>query len=128
MTAEQRWALVHRARPFTENELRKHHWTWRAARTREWREAFYVLAKEEKVPHLERVRIAVTHYFTTNVPDAAACMPAAKAGIDGLVDAGVLDDDGPEHVIATSFGVVRMPNVWKKPGVTAALGIVLEAA
>jgi hypothetical protein len=30
--------------------------------------------------------------------DAAACVVAAKAGIDGIVDCGVLQDDSPQYV------------------------------
>ena len=32
-----------------------------------------------------------------------AVVAAYKAGLDGLVDAGVLPDDGPEHVTAVTF-------------------------
>jgi hypothetical protein len=36
-------------------------------------------------------------------PDTAACYPAVKAAIDGLVDAGVIPDDDPEHVVEIRF-------------------------
>ena len=35
--------------------------------------------------------------------DVAACVPAVKAAIDGLVDAGVLIDDAPQHLKAIVF-------------------------
>jgi hypothetical protein len=35
--------------------------------------------------------------------DVAACVPAVKAAIDGLVDAGVFLDDSPAHVTAVVF-------------------------
>jgi hypothetical protein len=126
-TTTRRWAMVHHERPFTENELRKHHWSWRAARTKEWREVFFWLAKEQHVPHLEQARAVVTHYVGNgHWPDTAACLPAAKAGIDGLVDAGMLDDDDPAHLVGIKFDVITMPLLWKKSGVSGALGIVIE--
>lgn len=36
-------------------------------------------------------------------PDVAACYPAVKAAIDGLVDAGVLDDDDDRFLLAVTF-------------------------
>ena len=35
--------------------------------------------------------------------DVAACVPAVKAAIDGLVDAKVLIDDAPQHLKAIVF-------------------------
>jgi hypothetical protein len=30
--------------------------------------------------------------------DVGGCLPAVKAAVDGLVDAGVMSDDGPDQV------------------------------
>lgn len=35
--------------------------------------------------------------------DTAACFPSAKAAIDGLIDAGVIDDDTPDIVPSITF-------------------------
>ena len=35
--------------------------------------------------------------------DVAACNPAVKAGIDGLVDAGIIVDDSPEYLKSIKF-------------------------
>jgi hypothetical protein len=35
--------------------------------------------------------------------DTAACNPAVKAAIDGLVDGGLMKDDTPEHLVGVLF-------------------------
>ncbi len=45
--------------------------------------------------------------------DVGACFPAAKAAIDGLVGAGVIPDDTPDHVITLTF---RAPVVGQGDG------------
>lgn len=35
--------------------------------------------------------------------DVAACYPSVKAAIDGIVDAGVLDDDDDTHLLSVTF-------------------------
>jgi hypothetical protein len=35
--------------------------------------------------------------------DVASCNPAAKAAIDGIVDAKILEDDSPEFLKAITF-------------------------
>jgi len=93
------WQLVHLARPGTLNAERASHWSKRATSTAEWRASFWLLAREQKVPHLERISIDVhVESRTRRLPDPGACWPAVKAGVDGLVDAHVLDDDTGAHV------------------------------
>ena len=72
---------------------------------RQWREAFLVLAKQQRIPRLDRVTIAVTPHLGNRrgLQDVAGCHPAAKAAIDGLVDAGVLSGDGPDVVTQLCF-------------------------
>jgi len=124
LTPYRRFALVRYARPMMQND--RTHWAVKAGETADWRFYFKIIAKEAKIPHLERVRIEVNHYRTRGRwPDVAGCAPAAKAAIDGIVDAGVLDDDDPTHVIDVTYNVLQMPPNWKKPGVTSALQIVI---
>lgn len=74
--------------------------------TRRWRERASVQAKNQKLPSLQVpvVVLAVPHHKDKRSPqDTAACVPAVKAVIDGLVDAGVLPGDGPLEVARVIF-------------------------
>jgi crossover junction endodeoxyribonuclease RusA len=92
-------------RPLTTNKVANlHRRTW-AKHTEETRGRWHLLALEANVPHLNACRITVTplHANRTSPQDVAACAPEAKAAIDGLVDAGILDDDDPTHVLLVTF-------------------------
>lgn len=99
------WCLWHEARSWTVNQERaQKHWKQRSGPTKEWRDAFYTLAKQERIPHLDRARIIVVqHRADRRRIDLGACFPAVKAAIDGITDAGVLDDDDSEHMIELTF-------------------------
>lgn len=99
------WCLWYEVPPWNMNQERSQkHWTQRAKRTKEWREAFYVLAKQARIPHLDRIRVvAVQHRKNRRKIDVGACFPAVKAAIDGITDAGVLDDDDSRHLIELTF-------------------------
>ena len=59
-----------------------------------------MLAEEQNTPTLGPCRIIVTPYLQRRpTQDVGACAPAAKAAIDGLVDAGLWPDDTPTHVV-----------------------------
>jgi hypothetical protein len=62
-------------------------------------------ARELRAPRLDACAIYVTpHHLDNRSPqDAGACAPAAKAIVDGLQDAGVLDDDSPEYVHSITY-------------------------
>lgn len=80
------------------------HYQGRAALAREWRQAFFWLAKANKVVAYEKAVVIVQPYYVKGPrQDVDACSPAAKAAIDGLVDAGVLITDGPNHVIEIRY-------------------------
>lgn len=100
------WILVDdRGRPLTVNGARTfHHHKW-AAVNRENRGYWWALALHHQVPRLEvaRVVIAPLHRNHASPQDVAACAPAAKAAIDGLVDAGVLPNDDPVHLRSVTF-------------------------
>lgn len=101
----RRWRLEHRARPWTTNAERRMHHHERAALVAEWRQAFAVLARAERIPRLERVVVVGMQVLASrrSRPDVGACLPAVKAAVDGLVDAGVLVDDDPDHVVELRF-------------------------
>lgn len=81
-----------------------HHYK-RAALVKEWREAFFYLAKEAQIPALKAVEIFVTPVLTPRgrTQDIGACYPAYKAAQDGCIDAGVLPDDSPRYVRKVTF-------------------------
>jgi len=92
-------------RPLTVNEARRLHPFARAARDKEYRTFFAVAARAAGWPHLDRVTVTFTplHKDRRSPQDVAGCAPASKGALDGLVDAGVLDDDGPAFVRAVIF-------------------------
>ena len=91
-------------RPWTLNSERRMHRYERAAAAREWRTAFAVLARANRTPTFARAVVIVQpHRAKGPKQDADACHPAAKAAIDGLVDAGVLKSDGPDHVVEIRY-------------------------
>lgn len=75
----------------------------RAKLTKEWREKFAELA--EGLPRFDAVAVTVQPELRnrSGEPDTGACIGAAKAAIDGLVDAGVLAEDGPKVVRRLTF-------------------------
>lgn len=76
------------------------HFQVRATRTRAWRETAWVYAKVNRLPRLEKARIVVTYGFPNRRRrDVGNLYPTSKAIVDGLVDAGVLDDDDDTHLI-----------------------------
>lgn len=99
-----RVALTLHKRPWTFNQERAGNRFARAKLTKEWRGQFYLMALAEKIPLMTRCIITATPYQKSGrMQDVAACVPAVKAAIDGLVDAGVFVDDSPAHVIAVVF-------------------------
>ncbi len=92
-------------RPWTTNQERKKgsHYQ-RSAVTKWWREAFRDAALEAEIPHFDSIKIEVTPILPDRrIQDTGACFPTAKAAIDGLVDAGVIDDDAPQYVPTITF-------------------------
>ena len=77
------------------------HWSERHRRTQALKNAAFILARQAKIPPLERVVVLVEY----RPPDRRhrdaenTCIPSAKACIDGIVAAGVLpDDECPRYV------------------------------
>ena len=109
------WTLTYQAKPWTVNAERKGgHRTrkdgtkvahgigghqGRANLTAQWRRDFWALAREAKIPRLKSISVDV-HQVSKGKrrPDPGSIYPAVKAAIDGLVDAKVVPDDGPDHV------------------------------
>jgi crossover junction endodeoxyribonuclease RusA len=93
-------------RPWTANWARgKGHWVEVARRTAEWRTAWCALGHAHVGRQLRASRVVVTPYLPNRrgQQDTGGCFPAAKAAIDGLVDAGVWPDDTAEWVTELTF-------------------------
>ena len=87
------------ARMLTLNAERKADAHDRASIVRLWREAAWATALQAKVSPMKRIKITVHVGQRGSVlADAANHYPAVKACIDGLVDAKVIEDDGPGFV------------------------------
>lgn len=95
----------HFDRPWTVNGERKMNRYERAAKVKEWREAFCWLGLAQPNRDIGPVTVHVvpTSFNRRSRQDVAGCLPAAKAAIDGLVDAKVLQDDTPDIVRAVTF-------------------------
>lgn len=90
------------SRPWTLNAERRDHWTQSRALTREWREAFSWLAVRDR-RRFSSCSITVVVQMRPPMQDTGNAYGAAKAAIDGLVDAGVLSNDGPDVVRLLTF-------------------------
>lgn len=93
------------ARPVTTNAVANMHRMAWAGKTAKTRALWCDVIKTANVPHLEQVVITITplHKDKRSPQDPAACAPEAKAAIDGLVDAGVLEDDNGKFLVAVVF-------------------------
>lgn len=95
------WKLHFDGRTWTTNEERRLSPFDRAARVREWREAFFVLAKAQRIPALAAAEVTAQPFQRLGrIGDIGSVWPTIKAAIDGaLVDSHVLPDDDPSHLI-----------------------------
>ena len=110
------------ARPWTLNSERQGstHWTTTRKMTVEWRTAFFWLARSKPVK-FDAVNIEVDVNMRYPVADTGACFPAVKAAIDGLVDAGILPDDTPDHVLSILFRAPRRVTKDQRESLTLTL-------
>jgi crossover junction endodeoxyribonuclease RusA len=109
------WVLEDTERPWTANAERRWNHYKRAEVVRDTRERWGWLARAEGIPRLQRISVEATplRVNARSMPDVAACYPAVKAAIDGLVDAGVVPDDGPFNVMRITF---RAPEIANRDG------------
>jgi hypothetical protein len=87
-----------------------------AKRTREIRQAVALLAKTKpyRIPRLDRCTVQLEwRPRTAHRRDGDNTSPTIKAAVDGLRDAGVLDDDDTSRV--THLPVVILPPVPREP-------------
>lgn len=104
------------------NKERGQHWSERSDEVKQRRKDAFWLAKEAKVPHLERVLIVATPiYPDRRRRDPGNAYPTVKAIVDGLVDAGVIADDNDKHV----SGILMRPAEVRR-GTPGAMRIDIE--
>ena len=109
------------------------HFQTRAKLVREWRTYFKDECVRLQIPPLETIAIEVYPILrSNNLQDTAACAMAAKAAIDGIVDAGVIEDDAPRWLKWITFypcevvkgtdalmiRIVELPSSWAAPSIT----------
>jgi len=83
-----------------------------------YRDGAATLARAQLIPHHDAVTVTAHAEYPTrrSLPDADAIAPSVKSIIDGLVDAGVIDDDGPAYVHSVTYLAPRVV-----PGCTPAV-------
>lgn len=78
----------------------RHHWSVNREVARYWRQVAAFTARNAGVPRVDRGRVVVTFHKATNRRfDPGNLSPVSKAILDGIVDAGVFEDDSHEYVI-----------------------------
>lgn len=102
-TQGRKWTVTYKARPISLNASYGHHRKERTAHVIEWRNTFWALAKESKVPRLEAITVTVVTKLNGPMQDIGNDYVSAKAAIDGLVQAGVIANDTGDHLRALTF-------------------------
>lgn len=85
------------------NQERSWHYQQRAKAAKEWRDAFKELTIQAGIPRVKAIKVVATPFLRGRVQDIGNCYPAAKAAVDGIVDAGVIPDDTPEYFTMLAF-------------------------
>lgn len=99
--------------PWSINQERTKHWSWRAKRAADFRLCAMAAAREQDIPAQPPSMIEVTLPFdrASNRRDPSNYFPAAKAIVDGLVDAGLWEDDTAEFVSVAEPVLVKGTDV-----------------
>lgn len=120
------YVLWYPVRPWTANKDRNMHHMERAKHIKEWRGAFKQLAIDADVPSMNSVCFEILPVLgDRRAQDTANCSTAAKAAIDGIVDAGVIPDDRPPYMQWIKFYPPLMPPDTEK-GVSGLLVKIYE--
>lgn len=78
----------------------RQHWRARARHTAAWRDAVGWQARAANIPRYERISVRLEVYPPDRRRrDRHNLVPVLKAAVDGLVDAEVIPDDTPEHLV-----------------------------
>ena len=89
------------------NANQRPHWALRSRIVGELRKASFTIARRDRIPRLDRVRILVEYQppQRTRSRDAGNWAPSGKALIDGIRDAKVIPDDNSRHVLEESYRI-----------------------
>jgi hypothetical protein len=101
----------------SKNRIKALHFQRAAKFTRQAREDAHFLALEaiqERLPEgwglpLAKAEIFVTQYYANRPLDFDGLAMKAAPAIDGIVDAGVIDDDSPSCVVTYNLRHVKVP-------------------
>ena len=120
------WEITIPGEVWTVNGERKLNRYRRAELVRALRERACIEARVAGLPRLDRCDVSVRPIQRADrggpLADVAGHAPAVKAVIDGLVDAGLLPDDGPDHLLSVRF----YPPV--KAGKVGGIQVIVHAA
>lgn len=91
------------------------HWRVRSQRTSGWRLATALHARKERLPRIGKAHIVCELRFSDRRKrDPANWAPTSKACVDGLVDAGVFDDDDHTRVVGPDMRMGPVvPQAWR---------------
>lgn len=83
------------------------HWATRARITHDLRLAAFAMARNARIPTLEKARVTVEYQppKVRRKRDAGNWAPSGKACIDGIRDAGVFADDDSEHLVSEEYWI-----------------------
>lgn len=99
-------------RVLTKNKARAAaHWSLKSREIKDWREAGFYAAANQKVPRPIPDPVTVTAYQVHAkgpVADVGACAPTVEAIIDGLTDLGCWPDDTQDHVAEKRYVANRV--------------------
>lgn len=95
--------------PWSLNMERTKHWSWRAKRAKDYRLCAMVAAKNLNIPPQSPATVEVELPFdrASSRRDPSNYLPAVKAIVDGLVDAGLWVDDTAEYVSVAEPTLVK---------------------
>lgn len=100
------WRLWYPQRPWLANTDKSLHHMARYELIQQWKGDFAMLARAAGIPRgLPHVAISAVHHWRQHEPDPAACFPAVKAAIDGLVLARIIANDSGRYVGPVTFEV-----------------------
>lgn len=109
------WELTAEGPTWSLNRERTAHWTARREHNAHWRRLIWALARQAQIPACEQIAIVAQPYGRGRLQDAGNCYPTVKAAIDGLVDAHVIPDDTPQHLVSVTLCA---PQKAKVPSLT----------
>lgn len=105
---QKQWVITNPQRGWSLNAERTWHYHKRNNEVKKWRAYFKEQAELLGIPRLDKISVEVFSTFGTRaLQDPGNNMPAVKAAIDGLVDAGIIDDDIPECVEYITFWAAK---------------------